>query len=243
MDTYNDKVKARTAIAEALQSTHRTIAGAVGLLDDDLAVIVSEGQNAARADAEQKTQQAEQSADMSLIAAEVAGLLSRETALRARIPAVVLDLEAAGQQRLALFLRRLGYERFRVKELEPPADAPAPSEDEAAALQRVVRVPREDHPTRLLGLALWIEAMRAPGREAIVEALARRGVSASDLADLGAQARLLAERGRNVRQPVPATAREAAAVAAQRTRWNAVRRLVKLAAARDSSLAALFAAC
>lgn len=243
MDTYNDKVKGRTAIGEALQTTYRARAAEVGLLDEDLDVIVTQGRIAAQADAEQQMQQAEQSADISLKAADIADALERETALRARVPAVVHDLEAAGLARLALVLRRVSFERFRVQELKPPADAPPPTEEEAAELKRLARVAREDHVTRLNGLAQWIEAMRAPGREAIVEALARRGLSADALTALETDARTLARQGRNVRQRLASTTREAAAVEAQRTRWNAVRRLVRLAARREPALAALLAAC
>ncbi len=243
MDTYNDKVKGRTAIGEALQTTHRAVAAEVGLLDEDLDVIVTQGRTAAQADADQKMQQAEQSADISLKAADIADVLERETALRARVPAVVGDLERAGLARLALALRRVSYERFRVQELQPPSDAPPPTDEEAAELKRLARVPREDHATRLDGLARWIDAVRAPGREPIVEALARRGISADALAALGTDARTLSTQGRNVRQTLDATAREAAAVESQRTRWNAVRRLVRLAARRDPALAALLAAC
>lgn len=243
MDMYNDKVKARTTIAEALQTTYRGIAAQVGLLDDDLAVIVTEGRNAAQADADQQAQRAEQSADISLRAADIAEVLQRETALRALVPAVVGDLERAGASRVALVLQRMSYERFRVRELLPSKDAPPPTDEEVAEIRRFARVPREDHVTRLEGLAAWIDGMRAPGREPIAEALARRGLPAADLEALATLARTLAAQGRNVRQSVEATAREAAAVEAQRSRWNSVRRLVRLAATKDEKLAALLAAC
>ncbi len=84
---------------------------------------------------------------------------------------------------------------------------------------------------------------RAPGREPIAEALARRGLPAANLEALATQARTLAAQGRNVRQSMEATEREAAAVEAQRARWNSVRRLVRLAAAKDEKLAVLLAAC
>ncbi len=49
MDMYNDKVKGRTLIAEALQTTYRGIAVQVGLLDEDLAAIATEGRRAEQA--------------------------------------------------------------------------------------------------------------------------------------------------------------------------------------------------
>lgn len=243
MDMYNDKVKGRTLIAEALQTTYRGIAVQVGLLDEDLAAIATEGRRAEQADAEQQAQRAEQSADISLRAADIAEVLRRETALRALVPAVVGDLERAGASRVALVLQRMSYERFRVRELQPPEGAPPPTEEEAAEIRRFARVPREDHISRLEGLAAWIDGMRAPGREPIVEALARRGLPAANLEALATQARTLAAQGRNVRQSMEATEREAAAVEAQRARWNSVRRLVRLAAAKDEKLAVLLAAC
>jgi len=243
MDMYNDKVKGRTLIAEALQTTYRGIAVQVGLLDEDLAAIATEGRKAAAADSDQQGQSAEQSADISLRAADIAEVLQRETALRALVPAVVADLERAGASRVALVLQRTSYERFRVRELQPPEDAPPPTEEEAAEIRRFARVPREDHITRLEGLAAWIDGMRAPGREPIVEALARRGLPAANLEALATQARTLAAQGRNVRKSLEATEREAAAVEAQRTRWNSVRRLIRLAAAKDEKLAVLLAAC
>ncbi len=243
MDTYTDKVKARADLAEALQTTHRDIAARVGLVDEDLAVLVTEGRNAARADAEQKMEEAEQSADISLRALSTAELLRREMELRARVPAVVRDVEAAGHARLGLILRRVSFERFRVQELKAPDDAPPPTEEEQAEIRRVTRVSREDTVTRLNGLAEWIDAMRAPGREPILESLARRGLPAAELAALGDAARARAAQGGNKRQPLDATAREAAAVEAQRTQWSTLRRMLRLAAAQNAHLAGLFAAC
>ena len=105
MDTFNDRVSARTALAERLQSTHAALAREVGILPDDLDAILREGRAAASADAEQRAQEAEQSTTISIRAAALATLRTRETELRARIPAVVADLERGGDTDLALFLR------------------------------------------------------------------------------------------------------------------------------------------
>jgi hypothetical protein len=243
MDTFNDKVSARTALAERLQSTHGTLAREVGILPEDLDVIVREGRAAADADAEQRAQEAEQSTTISIRAAALATLRTRETELRARIPAVVADLERGGDPDLALFLRRLSFERFQLREVRPEAEAPAPSPEESEVLRRVTRVVREDDLTRLAGLVKWVEAVLESGREPIVRALANRGLSAEALRALADDARAAVAEGPNLRRALEATEREKDAVLAQRARWNSIRKLVRLAAKRDREIATLLAAC
>lgn len=243
MDMFNDKVKARTVLAERLQTTHGDLAREVGILPEDLDVIVREGRGAEQADAEQREQEAVQSSAISLRAGGLAMLRERESGLRARIPAVVGDLERGGNTDLALFLRRLSFERFQLREIRPDGDAPAPSEAEAEAVRRVVRVAREDDLTRLDGLVKWIEAVREPGREPIVRALASRGLSGDALSALADDARAAVAAGPNLRRVLEATERETAAVIAQRTRWNSIRKLVRLAAKREAAIATLLADC
>lgn len=243
MDMFNSKVRARTVLAERLQTTHATLARQTGILPEDLDVIVREGRAAAEADAEQRAQEAEESSTISLRAGALASLREREAELRARIPAVVADLERGGDADLALFLRRLGFERFQLREIRPEAGVPVPSPAESEAVRRVTRVAREDDITRLDALVKWIEAVLEPGREPIVRAMSLRGCTAETLGSLAEDARAAVAAGPNQRRVLEATEREKDAVIAQRTRWSSIRKLVRLAAKRDREIATLLADC
>lgn len=160
MKTFNDKVRARANFAAAARTTYKAVADEVGLLEDDLATIENEGRNGGKADAEQKAQLAEGSASITIKAQDIEKVLDGQTLVRAKVPAVVADLKRSGQTSLALFLQRVSFDVFRIRELKLPADAPAPSDAEAAELKKFERVEREDHLTRLAGFANWIDAMR-----------------------------------------------------------------------------------
>jgi len=244
MDTYNGKVKARADIAEALQTPkHTALADGLGLSDEDLEVIKTQGRLAEKADADQRSQLADGDAGITIKAGDIEAVLEGEALVRAKLPAVVGDLERAGNKRLALVLKRLSYDRFRIREIKVPAEAAAPTEAEAAELKTLERVAREDHLSQLSGFAKWVDAVRAPGREPIIAAFETRKTSDEALAKLGADALALSKQGRNVRRAVEATEREQAAVEAQLGRWNASKRLIKLAARQDPDLKNLFADC
>jgi hypothetical protein len=72
---------------------------------------------------------------------------------------------------------------------------------------------------------------------------AEREITREELEQLAADAEAVAEAGRNVRRAAEATAREAAAVAAQNRKWAAIRRLVVVAVRGDAALEAKFAEC
>ena len=114
---------------------------------------------------------------------------------------------------------------------------------ENADARSVERVEREDKIARLGGAAKFCKLVTATGREAIVAEFASRGLDGAGLTALGNDAEALANAGKNVRIGAEATADEAAAVAAQATRWNAVKDLVRSACASDNALVSKLREC
>ncbi len=241
--SYGRRVHARTTLAETLgEARCAARATQAGLLPADLRRIVEFGRAAETADREQqeklaeRTHERQQLRDLRDHVDELVG------ALRNRTPAVVLDLATNPEtQPLARFLDNLGFDRFRVRTLpaEPAADGAAP----AAPVR--VQVAREDRLTQAQAAEQFATALSTPERAPIVEAYARRGFSRDTLQTLAAEAGRLAGAytGATHGLPIEATAREAAAVAAQKQLWTACRRMIRQAVQGEPELEALYAAC
>jgi hypothetical protein len=244
MDQWTLKVTARRQMGELLKLQPERMRFAK-LLTRDVQPLIDHGLAAEAADAEQKEQHAESAAARTAKSATAKALFARETELRNVIAAIVDDLMDEDSE-LASFLALLSFARFRIRELEPPPTAPAEGGGDAPAseeIRAVARVKAEDHVTRALGLGRYCRALLKPGREAIVAKLVEREITREELEQLAADAEALAEAGRNIKRAAEATAREAAAAAAQRRKWNAIRRLVSVAVRGDPALEAKFAEC
>ncbi len=214
MANWTPRVSHRALLAEKLLEQPDRYAPA-GLLEADLREIAEQGRAGEAADEQQKAQLAEASTAVSDRKATAKKAVSLETEVRNRIPAIVRDLERAGRQADALWLKRLSFSRYRMREVAPPAgDAPA---GELETLRAVERVPRADMPTRMRSLAAWTDALLDPSRTTIADAFAARALPRTDLEELSRTARTLAEAGRNVMAPAEATKRESEAVSAQRS--------------------------
>jgi hypothetical protein len=253
---WTPKVTARRELAELLQAAPDRVAGA-NLLPRDLELIIAEGRKAEEADAEQKEQLTDSEVRRSERKNAIAALIEREGVVRGVASAAVHDLRA-DHPREAEWLSRLSFARFRLRELAPPAAAPAPAPTEsppapatppAAAtaeeeeIVSVERVEREDQVTRARNQGRYCRALLRPGREVIVAAFAERGVDGPVLERLATDAEAFAKAGRNRKQAVEATEREAEAAKAQMQKWMAVRRLVKKAIRGDKTLEAKYPEC
>jgi hypothetical protein len=234
---YTEKVRARRLVAEGLAEQPARLAAA-RLKAKDVRVVADQGRIAEEADAQQRADLAQSSVEVTQRAGEIAKMVSLERELRDTVSAAVDDLHDDGHEALALFLGRISYARFRIRDLKPDGDAAA---GEAEVVKKLERVPREDQVARLDGLAGFIGAVLAPGREAIAAELAERGFSADALGAARTQAMALAEAGRNRQAASTWTEREEAAVAAQSKKWSAIRRLVRRAVQGDDALVKLFA--
>jgi hypothetical protein len=248
MDQWTTKVTTRRQIAELLLKQPERIRKAK-LLPRELQVIIDQGQKAEQADAEQREQLTAGDVDRSAKSASTKSLFARETELRNVMAAVVDDLRDEAPA-LAELLARLSFARFRIRELAaepamPTGDATpeTTSRPEDEEIRSVERVELEDHTTRARNLGRYCRALLKPGREPIVGKLAEREITREEIEKLAADAEAQAEAGRNVKRAAEATAREAAAVAAQKRKWNAVRRLVAVAARGDRDLEAKLAEC
>ncbi len=238
-DQWTPRVTARAELAELLAEAHWDRAEAVGLTAEDLATLGVEGRRAAEADRLQKEEIAAMSAERGARSALAGELFASEEALRDRLPAVIGDLNRAGDP-LGGFLSRLSFARYRFRELTP---SPPASGGEAQELRAVERVQRTDAISRFHGLAAFCGALLRPGREAIVARLAARGFSEDRLRALGAEAEAYVAAGRNRPKAAPSTAVEADAVAAQKRVWIDVRRMIRKAVKGDPALEAKYAEC
>ena len=241
MAHWTDRVSARARLAEALQKEAKRTTEA-GLLPADLKVIADEGRNAEAADADQKAELTEATAAVTLKRTSVDDAIKRETELRDRSPAVVHDLDEGGHTKEALFVARISFARFHIRELAGTAPA-GETDPDHAVVAKLQRVEREDMPARMKALGDLCAVLLETGRETIVDAYTARGVSRSALETLKTDAGALAEGGRNIMTPAEATARESKAVLAQQKKWHAVRRLVRNAVRGSETLERLWASC
>lgn len=234
---YTEKVRARRLVAEGLAAQPARLAAA-RLKAKDVRVVAEQGRIAEDADAQQQADLAQSSVEVTQRAGEIAKINSLERDVRETVMAAIDDLRDDGHEALALFLARISYARFRIRELKPDGEATG---SDAEVVKELERVPREDQVARLDGFAGFIGAVLAPGREAIAAELAERGFSAEQLGAARTKAIALAEAGRNRQAASTWTEREEAAVAAQSKKWSAIRRLVRRAVKGDDALSKLFA--
>jgi hypothetical protein len=224
-------------------------AAKAGLTKADLDLLVDKGAAAAQADAGQQEQLAASSALRTGRKLENQALFARDDALRDRLPAVIGDLGHQGQTQLATWLGRLSFARYRFRDLAPestpaaPAPPGAPPADPDDDVRRVTRVEREDAPTRAAALGAFCRALLKQGREPIVSAFEARSVTRAQIESIASDAETVAETGRNVMQAAEATSREAAAVGAQRRKWQQVRRMVRKAVKGVPELEKKYAEC
>ena len=219
---YTLRVGARAELCATIKRDHLAEAVSIGLTAEDLTEITAQGETAREADRRQQTQLAGLEATRTGRKLTAAEIFEREEGLRNRLPAVVSSLEATLVEQ-ARWLSALSFARYRIRELPVPEAALAADPE----IKRVERVEREDIPARLEALARFCTSMLEAGREPIVEALAARMLSRTELETLAADADALARQGRNLPAAAEATAREAAAVAAQRKRWGLVRKMIR----------------
>jgi len=239
---WTPKVEARGRLAAGLKARAATTPLAK-LTMRDLDALITYAEAARAADNDQQAQLADASVARSARAAEARSLVEHDRDLRDLSPAVVADLEAAGNAADAALLQRVTFARFRQRELEPTGASPTPSDEEAEIVRRVARVEREDTLSRARGLSGYCAFLLAPGREAIAAAFAARSVTREALEAMRATAESVVARGPNLPAPVEATLREHDAVVAQQRVWSAVRRLVRAAVKDDPALSQLFLAC
>ncbi|MFO0751144.1 MAG: hypothetical protein U1F43_36550 [Myxococcota bacterium] len=214
-----------------------------GILARDLKAVSEQGKAAAHADEQQRAALTRGTVAVTLRREDIETAFAAEDALRQKLPAVVADLQAGGEKGLGLFLARLSFARFRIREIKPPKDAPATTPAEEETLKQVERVEREDQPTRLLGLAAFLDAVLADDAGPIRAALAERQTSAEALTALRDTARALGNQGRNIQAPTDWTRKESDAVDAANAAWRSIRRMVRSAVRGDAALEALLARC
>jgi hypothetical protein len=239
---YTPRVGARAELAAMIKARYLQDAKAAGLTEGDLDVLVKEGEAARLADREQHEEMATIAVERSARAASSQDCFEREQQLRARLLAVIEDLRTSSPEQSA-WLSRISFARYRLRELAPAPDAPALPPTEEAEVKRLERIERADIPTRLDGIAAFCAALTKPGREIILEAFATRALDAAWIAKLGADADALARSGKNSLLAADATARESAAVLAQRTKWASVQRMIRNVAQKHPDLARLLSAC
>jgi hypothetical protein len=250
MAHWTQKVTNRRQFGE-LMLEHPDRIAAAKLLPEDFMVLVTEGTKAEEADHDQREQLTDGKVERGDRSAQAASLLERETELRSVCVAVVDDL-LDSHPKPAAFLSKLSFARFRIRELAPqqPTEpgtttiAPnAPTDGEAEEIRQLELVERGDKPARARGLELFCKALLKPGREPIVDQLARRQVTRQELEQLQADAHAYAEAGSNTLRQVEATKRESDAVLAQTRKWKAIRRLLPKAVKGHKELEAKLAEC
>ncbi len=239
---WTEKVDARTQLATELKTRAETTPLS-GLKIRDLDALITHGTAARRADKEQQGQLADASALRSSRASGAQTLAAHERRLRDVIPAVLADLAAAGHAQQALALQRVSFAQFRLRGIEPAADATPPTAEEAETLRRFERVERKDNSARARGVGDYCSFLLQPGREVLAAAFAERDVSRANLEAMTATAEAVLALGSNTLKAAEATQREHDAVFAQQQVWNAVRRLVRAAVLDDRHLSQLYAAC
>lgn len=238
---YTSRVGARAEIAAAIKDNHLDAARSAGLTEEDLDILITQGRIAKEADREQQEELAAIQAQRSNRKLEAADIFRREEQLKARLPAVAWRLNN-DDPALARWLSALSFARYRMRDL-PKAKSGDSSDAEAPEVRKVIRVTREDIPTRLEALASFCTAILQPGRDAIVVELSARALDRAWLEALRDDADALARQGRNVGHGAAATAREVEAVKAQRARWLMVRRMIRDVAQTVPALKVKLAEC
>lgn len=256
MEQWTPRVSGRRQLSELLLKQPDRVLNA-NLLPEDLEVVITEGRNAEEADAEQKEQLTDGTVDRKGRAEEAKKLFQREDDLR-DVVVVVVDGIEKDHPKQAEWLSRLSFARFRIRELRDKtgnvtpttaeADSTATTESTSDAegeedIRQVGRVEQEDQITRSRNLGRYCRAILRPNRAVIVEQLALRNFGREVLERLATDAEKFTEGGRNLKQAVEATQREAKAAAAQKKKWNVIRRLVRKAVRGDSELEKKFAEC
>jgi hypothetical protein len=243
-NSYNARIDARTTVSQELaKAEHADRCARAGLLPADLLEIVRLGNEARTQDRLQHEDLASQRKDQQDVVRTRDTFEEEQEELRRRLPAVVLDLAAApATEPLSRWLAAASFDRFRIRTATPPAAAPSTPAPAAPDRERVAR---EDRLSRAQSATQFLQSLLQPERAPIVEALGRRGMGRERLETLGRTAETLVGRlgDKAVLKRSDATAREAAAVAAQKEKWDACRRMIRAAVQGHADLERLFAAC
>ena len=243
MNQYTLLVSHRTLYVEALVKQPARFEEA-GLEETDLRELITEGLAARAADQDQRAQLAMGQVMRSERRVEAEVLDQDEHKLRIRLPMVVASLLKSPDKaivRQGRWLGALSVDRYRFRHLKPiedPEGAP-----DAALVERVKRVVREDAESRFSGLAAFCDAITQPERGVIIERFAARGLDAAWFASVAADAHAAAALGRNVTRAAEATAREAEAVGRFKEKWSECRLALREAAEGDAELEHLWAKC
>lgn len=244
MSMWTPRVTARAELAEVLSTRFLERATAAGITKGELEAVAKNGRAAEQADRLQKEQLAAGAAGRANQKDVTRALFDREEALRDRLPAVAGELSegSPADREQGAWLSKLSFARYRFRELHAATSTPA---DEAAAaeVKAVERVERYDAATHLNGLEAFCQALLKPGREAIVDKLAARGLPRATLESLATDARAVIELGRNVKRSAEATATESEAAHAQLVVWRRIRRMVRKAVNGVPELEGRFAGC
>lgn len=244
-DRYTKKVGARTeTVKELRKEKHADRIKKAGLLDPDLAPIQTHGEDAARYDRLQREQIAAQAADNKELFATRDRVAGEMENVRNRLPAIIGMLDdAEATRKLAAWLAGLSFSKLRLKVSTrevPEGEAEAPKTETVKEM-----VERRDWPSWAEANKNFIDAVTEPGREAIVDAFAERGMPRDRLVRISTDcARLTATLGGTGRnKAVEATALEADAVAAQKVAWNRCKRMIRQCVEGDADLEHLFNRC
>ncbi len=223
-----------------LEPVHAERRKKVGLLDDDLKWIRDKGREAADLDRRQRVELAGQKQGMTERLENRDRVDEEAEGLRNRIPAVILNLAADPTTKaLAGWLQAAAFDRLRVRIV------PASGETGATADATRDVVDRRDRLSIAQSISQFVQSLLEPERAPIVDALARRDMGRERLEALSADAQALVEAlgGKEVLTPADATRAEAAAVAAQKERWDACRRMIRAAVQGNDALQKLWTAC
>lgn len=237
---YTPRIGARSELAAMIKSNQLELAKFIGLTEYDLDQIITHGEAAREADRQQQVQLADLQAERTSRSLMAADIFEREEGMRDRLAAVIDALKTT-HPTLADFLAALSFSRYRFRVLPVSAETLADDPE----IKKVERVEREDHITRLTALSQFCTSLLEPGREPIIEALAARALPREAIETLGADAEALAKKGRNLPSAAEATAREAAAVTAQRRHWSLTSKMFRkvVARANDPVLKAKLSEC
>lgn len=239
-DQYTPRIGKRGELAKYVRENHLEEAKAIGLTEDDLTHLTAQSDAAREADRQQRTQLAEIEAERSERSLLAQDIFEREEQMRDRLIPIVHTLVQTQPQQ-GRWLKSLTFARYRMREIAVPEEELANNPE----AKKVIRVEREDIPTRLANLANFCTSILEPGREPIIEAFAARALPREEIEALAIEADALAKRGRNVMKAAEATAREAVAVKAVREHWALTRRMFRrlVKVVNDPELTAMLAEC
>lgn len=248
---FTARIRARSTVARTLREPeHASRCADAGILDADLAVIQTKGEEAETHDRKQHEEMARQKHDMAESIKSRDAFDAESDQLRDRLPAVGADLASHKTTAdLAGLLAALTFEQFRIRIL--PTKAPQPTPDPAADAAPVAvkpsreRVTRQDRLARTQAVVNLTAALLDPERAPVIKALSSRGFDLKRLKALHATAQDLAERlgGKVALQTSEYTQLETDAVAAQKERWDACKRMIRRAIQGSPKLEGLWAAC